>query len=214
MDVTINWTLVSCIFSALQEFAEQHKWSLSIGENEKLAESFYIFFESRGFPSTKELLNSVFETAYRDTWGAAHECDQTKDEEMRTLLYCLMDVWPGKASFPLEHRIIPQPIDRDGFMRYVNAFDLKKPPTDDEAVQAAEQKRTQWHKVRDNAATDWVEFAVKDEPQFRGERTAAKIAYREGADMTVKKLRLAFDSGNFPHEFEELFRKHFWDLLA
>lgn len=83
-----NWMLISGLFAAFEQFESKHGWDLSIGENAKLAESFYSNLE-HNLPETKAQLKQAFERAYIHTWGADHQCEEPSESEMATLLYSI-----------------------------------------------------------------------------------------------------------------------------
>jgi hypothetical protein len=83
-----NWKLISGLFAAFVQFERKHGWSLSIGENAKLAESLYVNLENN-LPQNKEQLLTVLERAFVFTWGADHKCGPVSNIEMITLLYSI-----------------------------------------------------------------------------------------------------------------------------
>lgn len=85
----MNFQLITCIFSALYEFENNHGWDLSVGENARLAESFYRSFEA-SFPTCKDTLVAYFETAYIFTWGYDHTCDAVSNEELKVMIDAVM----------------------------------------------------------------------------------------------------------------------------
>lgn len=198
----MNWELISCIFSALHGFEEQHKWSLSIGENEKLAKAFYDHFSEHGFPSNQAEVHKAFEKAYIATWGHDHECDATKPEEMQTLLFALSDLWYSLT--------IKKPWGGD-FLIYMDKLGLS--PAAIELTKIASVKAA-WAKEVEQGAEKWAARSVKESPEFDGERTAGQMAFRDGAEFTLMKMRRTLDSGKLSPEFEKVFRENFWNLLA
>lgn len=85
-----DWTLISGIFAALQQFEEQCEWDMSVGENAHYAEVLYNRL-SIGFPKTKEDIQEMFKTAHVFTYRNESEYEEATVKEMEILLFCVLD---------------------------------------------------------------------------------------------------------------------------
>jgi len=100
----MNWTLISGIFSALENFEAQYKWSMSVTENASYAEIFYKHL-SKGFPTSKKDVQQMFKEAHINTYGDNGLDEEPTIEEMENLLFCVMDSFPEIVNVDLLDKI-------------------------------------------------------------------------------------------------------------
>ncbi len=98
----IDYILLVELCDAFDRMGDAHGWDLSPGETAPLLEVFYSKLRA-GFPNTKEELNEIFEEAYVHAWGADHECDETKPQEMETLIDSLFDSLVNRGFSPVDY---------------------------------------------------------------------------------------------------------------
>lgn len=100
----INFRLLTCIFTFIQEMERTESWDMSTGENEKFGEVLYNEL-MKGYPESRKELDKIFDVAYSATWGSDHRCDNLRDSEVAKFVdYFLEDYSKAHTPWDVSHQ--------------------------------------------------------------------------------------------------------------